>query len=52
MRAAAPRATVLIQAIDHDLWPETATVALNWVDAFTGDHPSERRGAPQPADCG
>jgi ribosome biogenesis SPOUT family RNA methylase Rps3 len=43
MRAAAPRATVLIQSIDHDLWPETATVALDWVDAFIGDHPSERR---------
>jgi hypothetical protein len=43
MRAAAPRATVLIQAIDHDLWPETATVALDWVDAFVGEQPSERR---------
>ena len=43
-----PRATVLIQAIEHDLWPETATVALDWVDAFTGEHPSERRETASP----
>jgi ribosome biogenesis SPOUT family RNA methylase Rps3 len=49
MRTAAPRATVLIQAIDHDLWPETATVALDWVDGFIGDQPSERR-EPRRAD--
>jgi ribosome biogenesis SPOUT family RNA methylase Rps3 len=46
LRSTTPRATVLIQAIEHDLWPETATVALDWVDAFIGEHPSERR---QPA---
>ena len=28
MRAADPLATVLIQAIDHDVWPETATIAM------------------------
>lgn len=43
-----PRATVLIQAIEHDLWPETATVALDWVDAFNGEHPSERRESTTP----
>ena len=36
MRATEPLATVLIQAIDHDLWPETATVAVDWVDGFVG----------------
>jgi hypothetical protein len=43
MRAADPVATVLIQAIDHDLWPETATIDIDWVDAFKGAQPSERR---------
>jgi hypothetical protein len=43
MRASEPLATILIQAIDHDLWPETATVAVDWVDGFSGDQPSERR---------
>jgi hypothetical protein len=42
------RATVLIQAIEHDLWPETATVSLDWVDAFTSKHPSERRETASP----
>lgn len=46
--SATPRATVLIQAIEHDMWPETATVALDWVDAFTGEHPSERREPASP----
>jgi hypothetical protein len=45
LRAASPRATLLIQAIDHDLWPETATVALDWVDAFVGEQAPERREA-------
>jgi hypothetical protein len=42
------RATVLIQAIEHDPWPETATVALDWVDGFTGEYPSERRESTNP----
>lgn len=48
LSSATPRATVLIQAIEHDLWPETATVVLDWVDAFTGEHPSERREPASP----
>lgn len=48
LRSATPRATVLIQGIEHDLWPEIATVALDWVDAFTGEHPSERREPANP----
>jgi hypothetical protein len=43
LRATEPTATLLIQAIDHDLWPETASVAIDWVDAFAGEQPSERR---------
>jgi hypothetical protein len=48
MRAAEPLATVLIQAIDHDLWPETATSAVDWVGDFIGELPSERREARNP----
>lgn len=48
MRATEPLATVLIQAIDHDLWPETATITVDWVDGFAGDQPSERRAARAP----
>jgi hypothetical protein len=38
-----PRATVLIQAIDHDVYPELATEVIDWVDAFPGDEPIARR---------
>lgn len=48
LRATEPTATLLIQAIDHDLWPETASVAVDWVDAFIGEHPSERREPHEP----
>jgi hypothetical protein len=48
MRVTEPLATVLIQAIDHDLWPETATAAVDWVDGFVGELPSERREARDP----
>lgn len=43
LRSTEPTATLLIQAIDHDLWPETASAAIDWVDAFAGEQPSERR---------
>ena len=43
LRAAEPTATVLIQAIERDLWPETATSAVDWVDAFHGEQAAERR---------
>jgi hypothetical protein len=48
LRASEPTATLLVQAIDHDLWPETASVAVDWVDAFAGEQPSERREAREP----
>jgi len=47
LRAGTPRATVVIQAIDHDIYPELATETIDWVDAFPGDDPRQRR---QPAD--
>lgn len=43
LRATKPRAAVLIQAIAHDPLPELALVALDWVDAFEGATPAERR---------
>jgi SMODS-associated and fused to various effectors sensor domain len=48
LRAGEPIATVLIQAIEHDLWPETATVALDWLDGFIGEQPQERRETHDP----
>jgi hypothetical protein len=49
LRAGEPRATVVIQAIDHDIYPELATEVVDWVDAFPGDDPRERR-APASAE--
>ncbi|MGZ6661469.1 MAG: SAVED domain-containing protein [Solirubrobacteraceae bacterium] len=38
-----PRGVVLVQALDHDSWPETANVILDWVDLFDGTDPATRR---------
>jgi len=48
LRAREPIATVLIQAIAHDVWPETATEALDWLDGFIGEQPQERRETRDP----
>jgi hypothetical protein len=48
LRAAEPRAGVLIQALAHDPLPELAVVALDWVDAFEGDNPGARRQTTSP----
>jgi SMODS-associated and fused to various effectors sensor domain len=37
------RATLLVQQIAHDPWPELATAAVDWVDLFEGDEPGTRR---------
>jgi hypothetical protein len=37
------RATLLIQALESDPWPETATAAVDWVDLFDGDEAVTRR---------
>lgn len=39
----ARRATLVVQAIDHDPWAAGATVSLDWFPLFAGDHPRERR---------
>jgi hypothetical protein len=38
-----PTTSILIQAIDRDPAPENATIALDWLDQFTGDEPRTRR---------
>ena len=43
LRTAVPQATLLIQEINHDPWPESATAAVDWVDLFMGDEPRVRR---------
>lgn len=43
LRAASPRATLLIQAIDRYPWLETAVASVDWVDDFRGSEPRERR---------
>lgn len=48
--AGTPRATLLVQSLTHDPWPETATAAVDWVDLFDGDDPASRRQLKDPAD--
>jgi SMODS-associated and fused to various effectors sensor domain len=49
LRAENRRAVLLVQALDRDPWPESATVNLDWVDLFEGDEPVERRQLRDPA---
>lgn len=37
------RATLLIQCLARDPWPDTATASVDWIDLFEGDEPSARR---------
>ena len=43
LRQREPTGILLVQAIDRDPMPESATVALDWVDYFIGDEPRRRR---------
>ncbi|XXT20423.1 SAVED domain-containing protein [Sorangium sp. So ce429] len=43
LRGEARQATVVVQGIDRDPWAAGATVSLDWVDLFEGDHPRARR---------
>ena len=38
-----PAVSLLVQAIDRDPMPETATIVLDWIDKFPGDEPRVRR---------
>jgi len=44
-----PAAVLLVQAIDHDAHPEDATIALDWVDLYTGDTAFDRRQVRDPS---
>jgi SMODS-associated and fused to various effectors sensor domain len=41
--AGPPRATLLVQALASDPWPESATASVDWVDLFDGEERSVRR---------
>jgi hypothetical protein len=41
--------TLLVEAIDHAPWPESAQARLNWVDLFQGNEPRARRQLKDPA---
>jgi hypothetical protein len=43
LQAEEPAAILLVQAIDRDPMPESATIALDWVDLYEGDEPRTRR---------
>jgi len=43
LRAETPAATLLVQSLDRDPFPATATVALDWVDLFAGGEARARR---------
>jgi hypothetical protein len=49
LAADARRGVLLVQALDHDPWPEAANVAVDWVDLFEGTEAGNRR---QLQDCG
>lgn len=44
-----PRATLLVQSLRPDPWPETATASVDWVDLFEGDDPGSRRQLKDPS---
>src|SRR5207247_5756260 len=49
LRAAAPKAILVVEALDHEPVAGDTTVMLDWVDHFSGDEPRARRGLRQPA---
>lgn len=44
-----PRATLLVQSLRPDPWPETATASVDWVDLFDGEDASSRRQLKDPS---
>ena len=48
LKAGSPQATLLIQELDQDPWPESATAAVDWVDLFEGIEPRARRQTRDP----
>lgn len=48
LKAGSPQATLLIQEISCDPWPESATATVDWVDLFEGIEPRARRQTRDP----
>ncbi len=48
LQAGTRQATLLIQEINHDPWPDSATAMVDWVDMFDGDEPRVRRNTVDP----
>ncbi len=42
-------ATLLVQAIDHAPWPDSASIKIDWVDLFDGTEPRARTQLKDPA---
>jgi hypothetical protein len=49
LTAAGQRATLLVQQIDYDPWPELATASVDWVELFEGEEPAARRQLRDPS---
>jgi hypothetical protein len=47
--AGKPRATLLVQSLRPDPWPETATASVDWVDLFEGEDAGSRRQLKDPS---
>jgi SMODS-associated and fused to various effectors sensor domain len=47
--AGKPRATLLVQSLRPDPWPETATASVDWVDLFEGDDAESHRQLEDPS---
>lgn len=50
LHAEPPRATLLVQAIASDPWPESATASVDWVGLFDGEDANARRQLRDPDD--
>jgi hypothetical protein len=48
LRAANPKAVLVVQALEHEPVTGDATIVLDWVEHFSGEEPRTRRGLRQP----
>lgn len=50
LRSERRKATLLVEAIERDAWADSATVHLDWVDAYLGENARSRRSLRDPSD--
>jgi hypothetical protein len=50
LRSERRKATLLVEAIERDAWAESATVHLDWVNAYLGENARSRRALRDPSD--